>query len=242
MWFCERNALRIRSRGRLHFRDECPRVERSRAIFSWMIRLGSTEHIGGRFVLTCSSILLWQHSSHDDSDLYFYKTNHAGCFLIRSPAGWLPSFFRKLNIPLFSAGRLHFRHCSCVTVVERVVSMCQGSAASLRILCAGFATVHRQTSPVRRNRRGSRAGNLSALHGTDQFRTNPKHPAFLFQIADNLAIDHLRSRTRFRQRYVGTPWSLGTNSTSSGMSGRMRPSTITVTSTREVRTRPWAYW
>lgn len=29
--------------------------------------------------------------------------------------------------------------------------------------------------------------------------------AFLFQVADNLAIDHLRSRTRFYQRYAGTP-------------------------------------
>ncbi|MGD9726426.1 MAG: RNA polymerase sigma factor [Nitrospiraceae bacterium] len=29
--------------------------------------------------------------------------------------------------------------------------------------------------------------------------------AFLFQIADNLAIDHLRSRTRFCRRYAGTP-------------------------------------
>ncbi|MEW6246200.1 MAG: RNA polymerase sigma factor [Nitrospirota bacterium] len=29
--------------------------------------------------------------------------------------------------------------------------------------------------------------------------------AFLFQIADNLAIDHLRSRTRFRRRYAGAP-------------------------------------
>lgn len=28
---------------------------------------------------------------------------------------------------------------------------------------------------------------------------------FLFQIADNLAIDHLRSRTRFQQRYAGAP-------------------------------------
>ncbi len=28
---------------------------------------------------------------------------------------------------------------------------------------------------------------------------------FIFQIADNLAVDHLRSRTRFQQRYVGAP-------------------------------------
>ena len=29
--------------------------------------------------------------------------------------------------------------------------------------------------------------------------------SFLFQIANNLAIDHLRSRTRFQQHYAGTP-------------------------------------
>ena len=28
---------------------------------------------------------------------------------------------------------------------------------------------------------------------------------FLFQVADNLAIDYLRSRTRFQQRYAGIP-------------------------------------
>ena len=37
------------------------------------------------------------------------------------------------------------------------------------------------------------------------FRDVKNFRGFIFQIADNLAIDHLRSRTRFQQRYVGAP-------------------------------------
>jgi RNA polymerase sigma factor (sigma-70 family) len=41
--------------------------------------------------------------------------------------------------------------------------------------------------------------------GLDQVASVRNGRAFLFKIADNLAIDHLRSRVRLHQRYAGAP-------------------------------------